>query len=71
MGNYSSREFVATSGVSQGSNLGPFLFVLFINDICERISSKLLSFADIKFYQEIVLVPDRLKLQESLEETLF
>ena len=41
-----SREAAVTSGVPQGTVLGPLFFIVYINDIQRHISSKLRIFAD-------------------------
>ncbi|GBN79656.1 putative RNA-directed DNA polymerase from transposon BS [Araneus ventricosus] len=54
-----SCEFSGTSGVPQGSNLGPLLFILFINDLTSVFK-----------YSECLLFADDLKLFSSMNSNL-
>ena len=46
VGTHYSEEVRVTSGVSQGSVLGPLLFLAYVNDISTNIETKIRLFAD-------------------------
>ena len=66
----SSSDWVnVTSGVPQGSVLGPTLFITFVNDIPNVINSILLMFADdTKLYRTIDSPQDRNILQHNIDQ---
>jgi hypothetical protein len=63
-----SNKIPVTSGVPQGTVLGPILFLLFINDLAEYIQhSTLRLFADDSIiYKQIKNKEDAIKLQQDL-----
>nr|CAH7718732.1 unnamed protein product [Callosobruchus chinensis] len=65
---YKSNEYVAKSGVPQGSNLGPLLFILFIDDIAESVNCDRLLFADdLKIFATVSSREDCDALQQEIQ----
>ncbi len=60
-----------TSGVPQGTVLGPLMFLLFINDIVDNVSSEIRLFADdCVLYQEVKSPEDQRRLQQDLDRLI-
>ena len=66
-GDYSQWNDV-TSGIAQGSVLGPILSIIYINDLHETVESMVHIFADdTKIYRKIATENDSVELQKDLD----
>ena len=62
---------MVTSGVAQGTILGPLFFLLYINGIADNLSSKVALFADVcVLFRKVQTREDQLELQNDLTKLI-